>query len=132
MGRDGDRWLLHYSKPVGGLTHVIKSKRGAVTLLTPWRGAESILCRSKVISAVPCAIHADSEPFPLSCFEVTGSLFLTGSNLSDEVTLGSGNLKSVCNFLHPFACGIYSSFTPALSLQINSYQQPSLLVMVQL
>ena len=84
------------------------------------------------MSAVPYAARADSEPFPLSCFEVTGSIFLAGSDLSGEITLGSGNLKSVCNFLHLFDCGIYSSFLPVLSLQHNSYQQPSLLVLVQL
>lgn len=75
LGRDWDSWLLHYSKHVGGLPHVLRSKRGAVNLLTPLRGVESILCRSRVTSAVPYAARVDSEPFPLSCLEVTGSVF---------------------------------------------------------
>lgn len=84
------------------------------------------------MSAVPYAARADSGPFPLSCFEITGSVFLAGSYLSGEIALGSGNLKYVCNFLHLFDCGIYSSFLPVLSLRRSSYQQPSLLVLVQL
>jgi len=77
---------------------------------------------------VPCAAGADSERFPLCCFEVKGSVFLAASDLSGEIALGSGNLKSICNFLHLFDCGIYSSFLPLLSLWHNSCQQPSLLL----
>lgn len=110
LGRDRDSWLFHYSKHVGGLSHVLRSKRGAVTLPTPLRGEESVLCRSRVMSAVLYAARADSAPFPLRCFEVTGSVVLAGSDLSGEIALGSGNLKSACDFLHLFDCGIYSSF----------------------
>lgn len=126
LGRDWGSWLLHYSKHVGGLSHVLRSKRGAVTVVMPLRGEEPSLCRSRVTSAVLYAARVDSEPFPLSCFAVTGSIFLAGSDLSGGITLSSGNLKSVFNFLHLFDCGFYSWFLPVLSLQ------PSLLVLVQL
>lgn len=87
LGRDWDSWLLHYSKHVGGLSHVLRSKRGAVTVVTPLRGEEPSLCRSRVTSAVLYAARVDSEPFPLSCFAVTGSIFLAGSDLSGGITL---------------------------------------------
>lgn len=101
LGHGWDSWLLHYSKHVGGLSHVLRSKRGAVTVPTPLRGKEPSLCRSRVTSAVPYAARVDREPFPLSCFEVTGSIFLAGSQPSGGITLSSGNLKSVFNFFAP-------------------------------
>lgn len=93
LGRDWDSWLLHYSKHVGGLSHVLRSKRGALTWLTSLRAVESILCRRRVRSAVPYAASTDSEPFPLSCFEVTVSVFLAGSDPNSEMALSLGNLK---------------------------------------
>lgn len=93
LGCDWDSWLLHYSKHVGGLSQVLRSKREALTWLTSLRGVESILCRRRVRSAVPYAACADSEPFPLSCFEVTVSIFLAGSDPSGEMALSLGNLK---------------------------------------
>lgn len=65
LGRDWDSWLLHYSKHVGGLSHALRCKRGALTWLTSLRGVESILCRRRVGSAVPYAAHTDSELFQL-------------------------------------------------------------------
>lgn len=93
LGRDWDSGLLHYSKHVGGLSHVLRCKRGALTWLTSLRGVESILCRRRVRSAVPYAAHTDSEPFPLSYFEVRVSVFLAGSGPSGEMALSLGNLK---------------------------------------
>lgn len=72
------------------------------------------------------------SPFLSAALKLQAPSFLEGSDPSGEITLRSGNLKSVCNFLHLLDCGIYSSFLPVLSLQCNSYQQPSLLVLVQL
>lgn len=72
------------------------------------------------------------SPFVSAALKLQALSFLAGSDPSGEVAPGSGNLKSVCNFLHLLDCGIYSSFLPVLSLQCNSYRQPSLLVLVQL
>lgn len=111
LGRDWDSWLLHYSKHVGGSSRVFRSKRGAVTFLTPFGGEQAGLCHLCHMQHLLTV-----SPFPLRCFEVIGHVFLAGSGPSGEVALGSGNLKSVCSFLHLFHCGICGSFLPELSV----------------
>lgn len=88
LGHDRDSWLLHYSKHVGGSSRVLRSKRGAVTFLTPFVADCAGLCQLYCMQHLPTV-----DPFPLNCFELTGYIFLAGSGLSGEVALGLGNLK---------------------------------------
>lgn len=93
LGHQRDSWLLHYSKHVGGSSRVLRSERGALTFLTPFvadRGGPRQLC---------CMQHLPTvDPFPLNHFELTGYIFLAGSDLSGEVALSSGNFK--CAVFH--------------------------------
>lgn len=82
-----------------------------MTFLTPLGGEKAGLCQLCHVQHLLTV-----SPFPLRRFEVIGHVFLAESGPSGEVALGSGNLKSVCNFLHLFHCGIYGLFLPVLSV----------------
>lgn len=83
-----------------------------MTFLTPSGGEQAGLCQLCHVQHLLTV-----SPFPLCHFEVIGHVFLAGSGPSGEVALGSGNLKSVCSFLHLFHCGIsYGSSLPVLSV----------------
>lgn len=130
LGLDWDSWLLHFSKHVGGLSHVLRPKRGALTWLTPLGGVESILCRRRVGSAVPCAAHTDSELLPLSCFEVTVYLF---GRITSKWWDGPefGKLKMSVIFCTCLIVVFIAHFYPCFLFSV-SYQQTSLLVVVPL
>lgn len=130
LGRDWDSWLLHYSKHVGGLSHVLRSGKELWLEWHLWgewsqsfaEGGSGQLCHMQHTLTASL-----SSQLLWSC-----SLCFRQDQIQVVRWPWVRATWNVCNFLHLFDCGIYSSFLPLLSFQWNSYQRTSLLVLIPL